>query len=97
MHPEDQPYMAVAEVAAYFDVTRHTVLNWRVRGEFPAPTAVLRMGPVWATDAIVKFKAVKDRPREKVDRVLRADSSADPRAASGPAWVRPSPSRSWPQ
>jgi len=75
---EDQPYMGVAEIATCFNVTRHTILNWRVRGEFPAPTAVLRMGPVWATDSIVKFKAVKDRPREKVDRVLRADSSANP-------------------
>ena len=60
MQPKEQPYMGLAEMATYLTVSKPTVLNWRVQcREFPAPVADLRMGPVWATDAVVKFKAAK--------------------------------------
>ena len=60
MQPKEQPYMGLAEIATYLTVSKPTVLNWRVQcREFPAPVADLRMGPVWATDAVVKFKAAK--------------------------------------
>jgi len=57
MQPKEQPYMGLAEIATYLTVSKQTVLNWRVQcREFPAPIADLRMGPVWATDEIMKFR-----------------------------------------
>jgi prophage regulatory protein len=57
VRPEDQPYMALAEVAAYLGVTRQAAYYWNQRSDFPAPAAILKPGSVWATDAIAKFKA----------------------------------------
>jgi hypothetical protein len=56
--------MAVAEVAAHLGVSKQaTTFYWTQRSDFPAPVAFLRMGSVWATDAIVKFKADMDARR----------------------------------
>lgn len=63
-----QPYMGVSEVAAYFDVTRQAVFQWKARRRgFPAPAALLKMGPVWATDEIVKFKQRNNRRPRKLN------------------------------
>jgi predicted DNA-binding transcriptional regulator AlpA len=62
VNPADQPYMGVREVADYLNSTRQTVWNWSQRGDFPKPIAILKMGPIWTTDAIVQFKAIR-RPR----------------------------------
>jgi len=37
VRPEDQPYMALAEVAAYLGVTRQVAYYWSQRSDFPAP------------------------------------------------------------
>lgn len=63
MNLEEQSYMGIAEVAAYLDVSKQTIANWRRRREFPAPVADLKMGPIWATDEIMKFKATRRRQR----------------------------------
>ena len=52
--------MALAEVAAYLGVSRQAAFYWSQRSGFPAPAAVLKLGSVWATDAIVEFKAAMD-------------------------------------
>lgn len=67
MNLADQPYMGVREVADYLNSTRQTVWNWSQSGDFPKPIATLRMGPVWATDAIVKFKANRSRRPRKLN------------------------------
>jgi hypothetical protein len=69
MRPEDQPYMALGEVAACFGVTRQAAYSRSRRSDFPAPVAHLKMGSVWATPDIVKFKGVK-KPRRKVHGIL---------------------------
>jgi predicted DNA-binding transcriptional regulator AlpA len=65
MQAEDQPYMAVAEVAAFLGITRQAAWNRSRRSGFPKPIAILRLGAVWATHDIVKFKATR-RPRRVV-------------------------------
>ena len=64
MNPEDQPYMAVAEVAAYLGASRQAAWNRTRRSGFPKPIAILRSGAVWATPDVVKF-ARRHRPGAK--------------------------------
>ena len=59
--------MSVAEVAHYLGVSKQTVFQWKARRELPAPTAILRMGPVWITATIVKFKANRSRRPRKLN------------------------------
>lgn len=66
MNPEDQPYMAVAEVAAYLGVSRQAAWNRSRRSGFPKPIAILRIGAVWATPDIVAFKAAEARRHRPV-------------------------------
>ena len=61
-----QPYMSLGDVAAYLGVTRQAAFYWSQRAEFPAPVALLKMGAVWSTDAVVKFMA--DRLHRKASR-----------------------------
>jgi predicted DNA-binding transcriptional regulator AlpA len=64
MRPEDQPYMAVAEVAAFLGITRQAAWNRSRRSGFPKPIAILRSGAVWATPDVVRF-ARRHRPVAK--------------------------------
>lgn len=77
MNPEDQPYMAVAEVAAYLGVTRHAAWNRTRRSGFPKPIAILRSGAVWATPDVVNFKAGQVS-RRHLGPLVKAPASRDP-------------------
>ena len=74
--PEDQPYMAVAEVAAYLGVSRQAAWNRTRRSGFPKPIAILRIGAVWATPDIVKF--AKGRRRGTSHAALKAPATREP-------------------
>ena len=59
--PLNQPYMGLAEIAAYRGVTKQTVSNWRSRGKLPKPYVVLAMGPVWYIwDIVDHFKQLDE-------------------------------------
>jgi len=58
---EDQPFMGITEIAAYFGVSKNVVVNWvRRQTNIPQPFLRLAMGPMWRTEDIVKAKQERD-------------------------------------
>jgi predicted DNA-binding transcriptional regulator AlpA len=77
VNPEDQPYMSVAEVAAYLGVTRQAAWNRTRRSGFPKPIAILRSGAVWATPDVVNFKAGEVSRRHRPAPTTREPGRTD--------------------
>lgn len=77
--PEPEPserLLGLSEVADLLQTTRPTVANWRTRrGNFPAPVADLKSGPIWRQADILDWADTEGVP---------VAEAALPRAAPSP-------------
>lgn len=51
-----QPYMGLAEVAEFLGIPKQNLHYWMQIGKFIEPDVRLKMGPVWKTERVIKFK-----------------------------------------
>lgn len=53
----NEPLAGLYEAALVLNTTKQQVINWRNRRpDFPEPKAQLKMGPVWLTEDLLKWK-----------------------------------------
>lgn len=52
----------LAEIAAIAGVSKRTATRYTAREDFPAPIAVLAMGPVWRIDQVQAWLDSGNRP-----------------------------------
>lgn len=56
-----EEFVGIAEIAKMFDVTPAAVTNWRSRcNDFPKPVTVLKSGPIFRSEQIIKWNRRKN-------------------------------------
>ncbi len=62
-----ESFVGIAEIARMFDVSPAAVTNWRSRfGDFPKPVVILKSGPVFKAEQIIRWNRRKNKMSAKV-------------------------------